>query len=491
MFRDHDFDLPRNLPSNEQALTQDLELNTLFNAMALGDKFLFQIAKDAVLSGSSDMNTMLYRQDILKDCMKNPSIIREIYDISIESHEEKKKNWYGLFSRYPAGILYGSAEMLQMLVGLLKKLRKIAVEHADNFESEGFSTFFAMIKDELDDEYFSVIQNHLKALKFRDGVLISAELDEGNVGVDYILRRPHDRSRSWVQRIFTRKSPVYTFRIADRDDSGARALSELRDRGINLVANVLAQSSDHIENFFKMLGVELAFYVGCLNLYDQLAHIGGTVSFPLPVAAGERKHAFEGLFDVCLALTMGQKVVGNDVNADDKDCVIITGANQGGKSTFLRSIGLAQLMMQCGMFITAGSFSSNICEGLFTHYKREEDAFMESGKLDEELSRMSQVVDNVGPNSLLLLNESFSATNEREGSEIAKQITCALLESRVKVFFVTHLYEFAHVLYDEKMENALFLRAERQADGERTFKVVKGEPLETSYGEDLYRAIWG
>ncbi|HDL52846.1 MAG TPA: DNA mismatch repair protein MutS, partial [Proteobacteria bacterium] len=130
-------------------------------------------------------------------------------------------------------------------------------------------------------------------------------------------------------------------------------------------------------------------------------------------------------------------------------------------------------------------------EGLFTHYKREEDAFMESGKLDEELSRMSQVVDNVGPNSLLLLNESFSATNEREGSEIAKQITCALLESRVKVFFVTHLYEFAHVLYDEKMENALFLRAERQADGERTFKVVKGEPLETSYGEDLYRAIWG
>jgi Fibronectin type III-like domain/MutS domain V len=51
--------------------------------------------------------------------------------------------------------------------------------------------------------------------------------------------------------------------------------------------------------------------------------------------------------------------------------VIITGANQGGKSTFLRSIGLAQVMMQSGMFVPAESFSSNVCEGLFTHYKRD------------------------------------------------------------------------------------------------------------------------
>ena len=49
MYRDHDFDLKRKLPSNEQALTQDLELNTLFNAMALGDPFLFEVAKYAVL----------------------------------------------------------------------------------------------------------------------------------------------------------------------------------------------------------------------------------------------------------------------------------------------------------------------------------------------------------------------------------------------------------------------------------------------------------
>jgi DNA mismatch repair ATPase MutS len=116
---------------------------------------------------------------------------------------------------------------------------------------------------------------------------------------------------------------------------------------------------------------------------------------------------------------------------------------------------------------------------------------MKSGKLDEELSRMSDIIDNIMSNSLVLFNESFAATNEREGSEIARQIVSALLEKRIEVFFVTHLYEFAHGFYDKGMENAIFLRAERQADGARTFKLIEGEPLQTSYGEDLYISIFG
>ena len=144
---------------------------------------------------------------------------------------------------------------------------------------------------------------------------------------------------------------------------------------------------------------------------------------------------------------MGKTVVGNDLNAGGKDIVIITGANTGGKSTFLRSVGLAHVMMQAGMFVSAESFASEPCDGIFTHYKREEDAAMESGKLDEELSRMSQIVDKVKANSLLLFNESFGSTDEREGSEIAGQIVKALLERNVKVFFVTHLLSFRlHVL---------------------------------------------
>ncbi|MEO8287023.1 MAG: DNA mismatch repair protein MutS [Chloroflexota bacterium] len=494
MYRDRDFDLQRELPWNGGDLTKDLELDMLFGGMAGGDSFLFDVAKRAVLCSLKDTDTILYRQHILSDCLDNPLIVRSIYDLAVEAIANEKRNYWGISSGYPDSILYRSREVLQMFVGMLRRLRAIADEHADKFQSEGFTRFFQMLGTELSDEYIAGVQAHLKEMKFRRGVLISADLGQGNRGTNYVLRKPHDKRGGWVEQITERivgdGIPSYTYCVPDRDESGSRALSELKDRGLNLVANALAQSNDHILSFFKMLRTELAFYVGCLNLQGQLARKGEPLCFPVPTLAGERRHAFTGLYDVCLSLRLPQRVVGNDVDADGSDLVIVTGANQGGKSTFLRSIGLSQLMMQCGMFVGAASFCANLCEGLFTHYKREEDAAMESGKLDEELSRMSDMADHLSPNCMALFNESFAATNEREGSEIARQIVCALLEKGIEVFFVTHLYQFAHSFYNSQLRSAVFLRAQRELDGSRTFRLVEGEPLEASYGEDVYHKIF-
>ena len=264
----------------------------------------------------------------------------------------------------------------------------------------------------------------------------------------------------------------------------------MNDRGVNLVANALAQSVDHILSFFQMLRAELAFYIGCLNLHARLVRLETPVCLPVPAPASARRLSFSGLCDPSLALSRNGKVIGNDARADDKNLIIVTGANTGGKSTFLRSVGLASLMMQAGMFVAADTFSSEVSTHVFTHYKREEDATMESGKWDEELSRMSALVERIGRDALVLFNESFASTNEREGSEIARQIVSALLDSGVKVVFVTHLFHFAEGFVARKSEGAMFLRAERRADGTRPFKLIEADPLQTSYGEDLYRTVF-
>jgi hypothetical protein len=154
MYKDRDFDLQQEFPPQEQALTQDLELNTLFNAMALGDKVLLGVAKKAVLCSLTDLATILYRQDILKDCLNNSSIVRDIYDIAAESIDKEKKGFWGwgALSNYPQATLHRSLGVLQMFVGMLKELRIIADEHADEFQSQGFTVFFAMLKKELGDE---------------------------------------------------------------------------------------------------------------------------------------------------------------------------------------------------------------------------------------------------------------------------------------------------------------------------------------------------
>ncbi|MGO9310841.1 MAG: MutS-related protein [Spirochaetia bacterium] len=491
LYRDRDFAPERSLAPNAGDLMQDLHLSALFDAMARGDKFILDVSRKVVLSSLRDPQDILYRQDIIKDCLSNSSVVTEIYALALESLDKEKELHWGIFDRYPSSILNGSISVLDAFVDILKRLRGLAEEYSSAFQSEGFARFFRMLREELGDSYIDVVNHHLKQLRFRGGVLVSAELGKGNQGTRYVLRKPRDAKRGFIRRILSKKPPEYTFHIPDRDESGAKALSELRDRGINLAANVLAQSKDHILSFFQMLRTELAFYLGCMNLHARLGEMAANVCFPIPADLEVRKHAFTGLYNICLALSEGRSVVANDLKADDHSLVVITGANQGGKSTFLCGIGVAQLMMQSGMFVGAREFSSNVCDGIFSHYKREEDVGMKSGKLDEELKRMSAIVDGVTANSLLLLNESFASTNEKEGSEIARQVIGTLLTAGIKVFFVTHLHKYAEDSYARHMQEAVFLRAGRQADGERTFKILVGEPLETSFGEDLYDSIFG
>jgi hypothetical protein len=190
MHRERDLDLQQALPWNEAALMQDLELATLLRAMARDDEFLRDVARKVILSGlQSDRETILYRQAILQDCLRHPDVLRTLYDLALETIEAKRKHWFGIFGSYPLSILSGAIELMQVFVGMLKQLRRIAEAQAGRFESEGFTRLFAMLQAELSDEYFARIQKHLTELKFARGVLISARLGEGNEGIDACCAR--------------------------------------------------------------------------------------------------------------------------------------------------------------------------------------------------------------------------------------------------------------------------------------------------------------
>lgn len=491
MYAERDFDVKEQLSVHTQTIVQDLELETLFASMGGDDKFIHDVVKQAILLGLDDVDTIQYRQEILNDCLANPATLRNLYQVVVDTIENRRRSYFGVFMRSPSSILHESVKILQMFMEALKELRKIADTEAQAFSSRGFQSLFTMLQQELSDTYFSQVQKHLTTLALPDGVFMSAELGKGNRGESYTMLQQPDVKVRWTDRVFAKRRDEYIIRISDRDESGGRALNELRDHGLNLVANALAQSADHILSFFRQLQLELAFYLGCLNLYERLTSCGATLCIPKPYPESQRVYEFEELYDVCLRLTGSQDIVSNSLVAHETHLMIITGANQGGKSTFLRSLGVAQLMMQSGMFVAARAFTANVCRGIFTHFKREEDATMQSGKFDAEMRRMSDIADQLQANSMVLFNESFAATNEQEGSEIARQITLALIEKNVKVLFVTHMYEFAHGLYTAKVNHTMFLQAERQADGARTFKMIENPPERTSHGQDLFYRIFG
>ncbi len=484
-----DFDPEKEISIWQKDLMEDLALEPVIQVMSGSSELIRKVASIALLSPLKKKDEIKYRQDILKDVLKNPGVIEKLYNLAIEAKEAERKSRFGFFTHHLGGILYSAIELMKMLLDFLKRLRELAIKNEENFSSSGFKRFFRIIREELTPEYFSIIETHLRLLEFKGGVLIRAELGMGNKGKGYTLCKPPEEKVGLFNRIFSKREASYTFTIDERDESGERAISEIKERGINSVTNALAQSVEHILCFFEQLKTELAFYIGVLNLHRHLKELGGNMCFPL--LSDNERYDFSDLYDPSLAITLKKKVVGNELRTEGKRLFIITGANQGGKSTFLRSIGIAQLMMQAGIFVCAARFSAPIKSGIYTHFRREEDREMESGKLDEELRRMNGIIDAINPGGMILFNESFASTNEKEGSEVAFQIVNALVESGITVFFVTHMYKLASDFYNAKRKDVLFLRAQRKEDGTRTFRIIEGAPLKTSHGEDIYKKVFG
>jgi hypothetical protein len=489
LHRDRDLDLEQPLRPNAEALVQDLGLEAVFAAMGGGQAQLRQLARHALLTGLDSPDAVRYRQGVLADLLARPELARRLYELASEGVEARKTTRFFWFRDTPDIQRQKALAMLELLIELLEQLRALADEHGAAVESEGLREFFASLRSELDDAYLGLLHERLRELQFRDGVLLSARLGASCRGRDYALRRP--RGGGLLGRLTPDLPRGLSFSVSPRDEYGQRALGELRDRGLAHVANALAQATDHILAFFRTLQAEAGFYVACLNLAERLQERGVPIVLPTVAEPDELALHARGLRDASLALHAGSPVVGNDLDADGKRLLVVTGANEGGKSTFLRSLGAAQLMLEAGMFVTAERFRGSVSSGVFTHFKREEDVSLRSGKLDEELRRMSEIAGAIRPHGLLLCNESFASTNEAEGSEIARQVVQALVEDRIRVAYVTHMYELARSFQAQALPATLFLRAERLPDGVRTFRIVPGAPQPTSHGLDSYRRIFG
>jgi hypothetical protein len=496
-----DFDPSGAYPWHSDALRHDLALDALIDAAAgEADDVRAAFTRELLNAPDNDAATIRHRQAILADALKDPKPLREIHAIAEAAVAEQHRHFLGTMMRdYPDAVLRWAIEMLEAMLDPLRRLHRLSAREIDRVEAPGWRRFHAMIRDELGDDYLAGIETRLRELKLRDGVLMSAALGPGNRGVDYRLHQPpiDDESRwhRWLRQVlpwlFRRpESERFSFSLAPSDESGQRALRGISNRGVSIAAQALGEAALHIRDFFAMLRAESAFYVGAVALHEVLAAKSVATAFPDIVEEPNAFHA-EGLREPALALTIGAKAVPNDVDADGRDLIVVTGANQGGKSTLLRAIGAAQMMAGCGLPVAADALRLSLSPAVMTHFKREEDAAMKSGKFDEELARMSAIVEHMAPGALVLLNESFASTSEREAAEIADEVIEGLRAGGARVVFVTHLFEYADRAANRDDARALFLRAQRAEDGTRPFNVTPGAPRATSFGEDLYAKVFG
>ncbi|MGC1757369.1 MAG: hypothetical protein WA805_30095, partial [Trebonia sp.] len=95
LYEDQDFDFAAGLPPGHEELIQDLELTTLLQAMAAGDKFLTGVSQQVLLACLRDPEAIRYRQRVLADCLAQPEVIRQMYDIAVGALQDKRHLWGG------------------------------------------------------------------------------------------------------------------------------------------------------------------------------------------------------------------------------------------------------------------------------------------------------------------------------------------------------------------------------------------------------------
>lgn len=484
LYRDRDLhDTPAAPPRSEE-LRRNLGLDRLLPVMAAGDDALYRVAESLLLGDVASAADIRYRHEVLRDCLVHPDAVDELRRIAAAAVERERHNYFGLFTRAtPDKVLYRSLDVLDMFVDAFAELRAACDRWRGGFSSAGFDAFFTCIATELDDEYLATVRAHLKELRFAKGELISVRLGAGAHGTDHVLRHP-DHS-TW-RRLRGRDG---TIDLDVDDPAAAEALAVLAGRGIRTAADAVAQAAEHMAAYFRTIADELGFYRAVMNLVAALDERGAPWCLPEPAARGL---TCRGLYHPVLALEAREPAVGNDIDTEDAAVTMITGANHGGKTTLLRSIGTAQLILRCGMPVPAREYRGAVHPQVLTHFGGEErEGGDTAGRLEEELGRMSAIADVIRPGALLLCNESLASTNEREGAALARQIVETVRDCGITVVYVTHMYELARGLADAADPRHAFLRAERLDSGDRTFRVLPGRPLPTSHGEDLFQRIFG
>lgn len=225
---------------------------------------------------------------------------------------------------------------------------------------------------------------------------------------------------------------------------------------------------------------ELEFYLEALKLMDRIR----AAELPLcwPEIAAEKKIEIHDLYDISLLLKSGVTIIPNDaVFTAEEPFFFLTGANGGGKTTYLRALGNAGILFLCGCPICAGSASISPLDNVFTHFPQDE-RFEADGRYADEQRRVGEILDGHDGNSLILLNETYSTTNEELAVSSTLELTEKLKDSGSFTLYITHQRGLAAA-------NVPFLSVivDRDDQNRRTYRIARRLEAEGSYAADILR----
>ena len=233
------------------------------------------------------------------------------------------------------------------------------------------------------------------------------------------------------------------------------------------------QHSAFLDEGIRQVDRELQFYLAYLDHIRPLRLAGLPFCYP-EVSASSKKVFAAGTFDLALAAKLVSErkpVVTNDFCLEGRERIfVVTGPNQGGKTTFARTFGQLHHLASVGCPVPGSSARLFLFDRLFTHFGKEEDLTKMSGKLEDDLVRIGEILRAATSSSIVILNEIFAATTLNDARFLGTKLITKIMQLDAMCVYVTFVDELA-TLGDQVVSMMSTIVPDNPA--ERTYKVIR------------------
>lgn len=218
---------------------------------------------------------------------------------------------------------------------------------------------------------------------------------------------------------------------------------------------------------------EIQFYLAYLDYVGPLRAAGLPFCYP---EVGQGSHTIEArrFFDLALATSLansGRQIIPNDLELQgDQRVVVVSGPNQGGKTTFSRAVGQLHHLARIGVPVPGERVSLPLVDQIFTHFEREEQVEDLSSKLEDDLRRMHDILERATCASLLIMNESFSSTTVDDQLFISRRVLRQIVDCGLLCVLVTFLDELAVL---DPATVSMVSSVDPAEPARRTFEIVR------------------